>query len=720
MDEANRQALLRRQREDRDADDQAEADEVARAIAVVEALLRSEADARRHREEEEERERQREEAELARLEQIRLEEEAAREREREEAERQLRNILRLSIQEDAEKLMYSLKELLHAQHIALDDRQGAEEERLIAALDKDGEILAKNTEMLVANMQKNVNTRIDQLKAKQVQEAHELAQKQEEQEDELFLQIQTHLKGKPNREQREHKLTEAMKREQGDKTTQLNKKHEHNLQALESLAMMEIEGLKRTGDFRRRKAKKDFDAEMSQLLKTVAIDRMWFGVIWERRIEMTEEHGRMMVSDLEAGREPLGLTEEHARTIMPLPVRTQRAVVTLDDQQHQRHDADAMQQTPVELEAPMTIPRKPVVFDAEATEPSSKANSSTETSVWNKIVNLCEDGADSAKGRAATARKGSNSSFVTAPSQTFEGQDYNDFNRNPWAWALEPLAQPQISDAERSRLFEERRAKVVTHMPDEVRAAIMADYSVSLPSTRMARHLTPPSPTADRVSPPPQAPEARPTPMPHNGNAYLSVKNGECSHPVYDLSKLLPDHGHMTALPTPPDSPLMPGSFPSHVLSSNPSSAYPDHHAHASRSESRLNLRVPSRLSSGGNSIHTTLTVTPIEQISANSSPVNASLRRASKVKPKRLSVPPTTHDVYTDSFLDTSSAKNKAPVGVTGIEREPIHMPDNMLSPAGPKESLKRSFWPFRRKTYTDEEIKERMKRAVGDAMAA
>ena len=685
---------------------------------MVEALLRSEADARRQREEEEERERKREEAELARLEQIRLEEEAAREREREEAERQLRDALRLSIQEDAVMLMSSLKELLHAQHIALDDRQGAEEDRLIAALGKDGEVLAKNAEMLLANMQKNVKRRMDQLKVNQLREAHELSQKQEDQEDDVFLQMQTHLKNKPNREQREKRLLEAMKREQEEETTQLKKKHGDDLTALEGVAVMEIEGLKRSGDLRRKKAKKDFDREMTQLLKKVAGDRIWFGVIWERRIEMMEEHGRMMVCDLEAGREPLGLTEEHAKTIMPLPVRVERAVFMLGDQQHRQHEADSIQHTPVELEAPMNIPRKPVLFDTDATEPSLLAESSTETSAWNDIVNLRKDFADPGKDGAATAGKTSTSSFVTAPSHTFEGHEYSEFSRNPWAWAL-PEAPPQVSDAEKARLFEERKAKVVTHMPDEVRAAIMADYTIS-PSIRLARHLTPPSPTVDKVPPPHQAPEARPMRMPHNGNAYLSVKNGECSHPVYDLSELLPDHGDRTALPTPPESPSIPGSFPSHLPSTNPSFAYPDHSAHGSRSESRLNLRVPSRLSSGGNSIETTMTVTPTKEISPNISPPNASLRRSSKVKPERLCVPQSTGDVYMDSFLDTSNAKNKAPVDITGINREPIRLPDNLLSPVTPKESQKRSFWPFRRKTYTDEEIKERMKRAVGDAMAA
>ena len=136
--------------------------------------MRQEEEARRQREQEQERERQREEAELARLEQIRLEEEATRERERIEAEQQLKQILRLSIQEDRDVMMASLKQLLHAQHVSLDDRQGADENRLFSTFDNDNEVLKKNTEILQANMQKNVNRRIDQLKFKHEEQKSEL------------------------------------------------------------------------------------------------------------------------------------------------------------------------------------------------------------------------------------------------------------------------------------------------------------------------------------------------------------------------------------------------------------------------------------------------------------------------------------------------------------------------------------------------------------------
>ena len=82
--------------------------------------------------------------------------------------------------------------------------------------------------------------------------------------------------------------------------------------------------------------------------------------------------------------------------------------------------------------------------------------------------------------------------------------------------------------------------------------------------------------------------------------------------------------------------------------------------------------------------------------------------------------MPTTTCDMYMDPYLDISKIKNKAPGDGSGVRKEPIRLPDNILSPTAPKVSQKRSFWPFRKKTYTEDEIKERMKKAVGDALAA
>ncbi len=710
---------MRRQRQDRDAAAQVEADEVARAIATVEALLRSEDEARRQRDQEEERERQREEAELARLEQIRLDEEAAREREREEAERQLRDVLKLSMQEETETLMTALTELYHAQHIALDDRQGADEQQMIGTFDRNSEILTKNAEMLLANMQKNVNRRIDQLKARHSQEARELTDKQEEQEDDLFLQIQTHLKGRPNREQRERRLLEGMRREQDEDTQRLQRKHEDELKALEAVAVMETEGLRRSGDVRRKKAKKDFDRGIERLLNTVAVDRRWFEVVWERRIGMMKEHGRMMICGFEGGREPLGLTEEQAMTIMPLPIGDERTLHDLEDNRSE----PSIQQTPVELEAPMLIPRKPVLTITGTSPVPLMTENSMGTVIWEAVLPPRRHEAGSPANQAEDSRTASSSSFVTAPSHFTEGHDYSEFGRNPWAWALSPPEQSGISDAERSQAHEERERKVGMHMPEDVRAALMADYS--LPAlTNLARHLTPPSLITDRPLTHEQAPETTPTLMPRNGNAFLSVKNGECSHPIYDIPQLSPDLptalNHQAAPPTPPESPLMPGSIPSQSLSMIPALPYSHNSVQAARSETRLNLRVPSRLSSGGNRIETTVTVMPPEQNSSNNSPSNASLERASNVKPKRSSVPVSMGNMYMDSFSDTSSVKNKAPADNLGVRSEPIRMLDNQLSPTAPKERQKKSRWPFRRKTYTEDEVKERMKRAVGDALAA
>ena len=705
VDEANRQALLRRQRQDRDAVDQAEADEVARAIAVVEALVRQEAEARRQREEEEERERQREEAELARLEQIRLEEEAVREHERRMAELQLRDILRLSIQEDGETLTEALKELLHAQHIALDDRQGADEQRLLAGFDNSAGILIKNAELLQENMQKNVNRRIDQLELKQEQETIELAQKQEEQEDDLFLQIQTHLKGKPNREAREKRLLEGMRKEQEEAIEQIRRKHEDELKTLEGVAAMEVEGLKRSSDLRRKKAKRDFDRDMQQLLKIAAIDRRWFEVVWERRIEMVQEHGRMMVCEFEGGREPLGLTEEQAKTIMPLPVTTN---ITKQDQRY--HD-DSIQHTPVELEAPMPLPN--AMEERQLPQTTTAADDVLTTEQHSNL------GAPKVRDSRAT----SSSSYHTAPSQPPVQRDYQELLGNPWAWAMTPARTPEIWAAKRLPVHERMP------IPDDVKRYFEEQgLRSSLPgrsanssmptSTKTDRRLTPPSPVADDTRPHVQATEQMQVPMPHNGNAYLSLKNGECSHPIYDLSELQSEALRPTAPPTPPESPLMPGSFPPTPVSTGPTLPYHFNLTQAARSGTHLQLRVPSRLSSGGNSIDTTVTITPTDQTPSSNSQLNGSLRQATKAKPKKSIVPLSMGNMYMDSFLDVSSVKNKASADIPVARRESPGSFDISMPSIAAKE--KKSRWPFRRKTYTDDEIKDRMKRAVGDALAA
>jgi hypothetical protein len=128
-----------------------------------------------------------------------------------------------------------------------------------------------------------------------------------------------------------------------------------------------------------------------------------------------------------------------------------------------------------------------------------------------------------------------------------------------------------------------------------------------------------------------------------------------------------------------------------------------------------LKLRLPSRLSIGESSIETTLTPTPTDRTSRDNSQIDMSLVRTEK--PRNGPVPMTMGNIYMDSFLDVSRNKNKAPIDGLGVHRRSPGSSDASLASVASKEGAKKSRWPFRRKQYTEEEMKQRMTTAVGDA---
>ena len=431
-----------------------------------------------------------------------------------------------------------------------------------------------------------------------------------------------------------------MKKDQEADSNQMRTKHEDELKALEGVAAMEVEGLKRSGELRKKKTKQDFDNGMERLLRIGAIDRTWFETVWERRIEMVEEHGRMMICAFEAGREPSGLTEEQARTIMPLPVKVEGV------QPEQQQDK-SLPGTPVELEA-ISIPRKPIPTRINSRE----------------------------------RRETSSSSYVTAQSQPATAFDFQ-LSKNPWAWAM----MPQEGAAQGQ---DEGTVEKISIPPQP------APSTNSIPTaTKLARHLTPPSPIMDSVQVDDGAPEVVEMPMPQNGNAYLSMKNGECSRPIYDVP--LPP-------PTPPESPHIPGGFPGQP-------PFRDHlnpPPHSAASEGQWVpqwMRVPSRLSSGGNSLETTVTYTPPSEAGSE----------APSVKPRKSKSPMSN---TRGNIADVSDDRNKSPP--ESFNNNKWFDSPGSLDCSMPSISLKKSRWPFRKKTYTEDEVKERMRRSVGDAFAA
>ena len=310
-----RQALLRRQREQADATARAEADEVARAMAAVERLAWAEEERRRRRE----LQRQREEAELARLEQIRLQEEEQRRREEAEAERQYQEVLRLSLREEGEAMIAILCRICDHQRIALDDRHGIVEKDLIEACDKRNQQQIDAHEQLQAKIARNATSRLEKLGVKQEQETSTLTARQEEHEDDVFLQIQIHLRDKPNKESREKRLQEELRKQQESEMKDLKARHAKERLKIENSATMEKEGIERTTKYRQQDLDRKHAATVRNAAISVAAERLWFDLVTQRRFAMVGAHNRIGMQEHEAGHEPNGLTEDGAAQISALP-----------------------------------------------------------------------------------------------------------------------------------------------------------------------------------------------------------------------------------------------------------------------------------------------------------------------------------------------------------------------------------------------------------------
>ncbi|RMZ77766.1 hypothetical protein DV737_g4202, partial [Chaetothyriales sp. CBS 132003] len=271
------------------------------------------------------------------LEQIRLQEEQQRQQDEEEAERQLHEALRLSVQEEADAILQAL--MIYHQYLSLDDHQRHQEQQL---RDQFEQQKGSKAEQLQANIDHNVVKRKERLKAKQDSELQALARKHQFEEDDIFLQIQLYLKDKPNSEIREKRMYDELAKFQADACQSLKAKHQIELEKLEKTASMELEGILRSHRSRERLDEEQHRRRLKKLHHVVATERIWFVTIQNRRKEMVHEHNRLVLQGFDAGMDTLGLTEELATQILPLPL-----------QELPEEGTSSLQHTPVELEAPV-------------------------------------------------------------------------------------------------------------------------------------------------------------------------------------------------------------------------------------------------------------------------------------------------------------------------------------------------------------------------------
>ncbi|KEF53700.1 uncharacterized protein A1O9_10100 [Exophiala aquamarina CBS 119918] len=306
-------AERRRQIELRDAVAAAEAEEIARAVAEIEAMEQREAERLRA-------ERRREEEELQRLEQLRVEEEGRKKAEKEAEEKEYRRMLRISVDEQLQGLRKAFSELMRSQQHALDNKHLLAEQAQKRAHEEYTAKQQKDSLDLVAKMEANIKRRTDSMGEKQKSELRAFEKEQEQAEDDMFLQIQLHLQGKPNKEFREQRLRDELNKQREQKLEAINKRFGSQTEALKQNAAMELNILKQASERRLAEIETRHDRELRSLAATVTTDRAWFYYLVERRQNMISANSRLMLEAVDSNQEVVGLTADGAMKIGPFAI----------------------------------------------------------------------------------------------------------------------------------------------------------------------------------------------------------------------------------------------------------------------------------------------------------------------------------------------------------------------------------------------------------------
>ncbi|ETI25075.1 hypothetical protein G647_04446 [Cladophialophora carrionii CBS 160.54] len=316
-DEANRQAELRRRREGRESARDAEAAELARIIAQAEEMERRNPRERRREEQRREAERRRVEAELARLEAERLRELEALRAQEARLEQQLQRVLRLSVEESCRRLEQAWNETRVSQMHSLDSRHATSERQYLQGRDEAIIQQTRKHERTSQQMISNIEKRMSDIKERHTMEMTHFHAEQQNFEDDMFLEIQMHFRGKQDREARECRLQERFREQCWERHQRLHAKHELETHALRANAQMEMQALESAYNSNMAEIDLNFRTAMQDLSREVAADRAWFDFLSQRRQNMVAAHARLMLEALETGQDPVGLTEEEARTIAP-------------------------------------------------------------------------------------------------------------------------------------------------------------------------------------------------------------------------------------------------------------------------------------------------------------------------------------------------------------------------------------------------------------------
>jgi hypothetical protein len=405
VDQARREQELRERRTDFDAEAHREEEEIARAIAEVEAAERREAQERRATEQRREEERRREEEELRRLEELRIAEEEQRRRNKEEAERKRIETIKSSIEERTSCLAKILIELMQVQQIALISRHESTEQKIKTNSEERQALSRKDYESKKQKLLANVEKRSKVLKQKHDTETYATTSQHEEEEDAMFMQIQMHLRGKPNREAREKAMLESLSQSHKDELAHLTGRQEGAAAALREAAAMEAKGLEHGHRAQAEKTKSITDFKFADLDREITAERHWFEAVTRRRYALLEELRQDQLSKMGES----NLLEEWEA--LPFPVAGPTISVSRDGQDlvknSSRVQVPSQLPTPppspaaqslalsvnadqISQAAPASKPPKPTLFISTVMTGSHTTDEKSSQSVWGAQSHVSE------------------------------------------------------------------------------------------------------------------------------------------------------------------------------------------------------------------------------------------------------------------------------------------------------------------------------------------
>ena len=257
-------------REERNLENEREAREIAAAIAAVEEHERRAA----------------EEAERRQLIQE-IEEERRRREEEERIERHNHAVI-TSIDARHASLTKILTQTNELQQHAINERHSEEAIQLLVSQKQSLEKLEGDSSCLMDMLDKNMSVREERMNKIHTESLAKTKVDHEEQEDETFISLQIHLRGKPNRAARMEIMMGKLRDEHTVELAGMERRHAEEKKRFQERCIIEKQALKTGLDVRRDVEAAAEESAKREMIDRVLADRWWVEEAATRRLELLE------------------------------------------------------------------------------------------------------------------------------------------------------------------------------------------------------------------------------------------------------------------------------------------------------------------------------------------------------------------------------------------------------------------------------------------------